>query len=189
MGRILASIGIPLAIEAFKKLTGGSAPQMGDYNGGCVNKGGRAPRLGMYDPPPPFYGQWGMGSKKKKQKKGKGASKMPKFVNKPLSNVDLTKWIRYLRIQNFKGIYSRDETIPKNHSPCIINLDSLENAGTHWVCCAPSHDNKFIWYFDSFGMGYPDNLQLKSVSRYKKRPLRLLLSLFSSSIVAQERFL
>ena len=46
--------------------------------------------------------------------------------------------------------------MPKNHSPCIINLDSLENAGTHWVCCAPSHDNKFIWYFDSFGMGYPE---------------------------------
>ena len=46
--------------------------------------------------------------------------------------------------------------MPKNHSPGIINLDSLENAGTHWVCCAPSHDNKFVWYFDSFGMGYPE---------------------------------
>ena len=46
--------------------------------------------------------------------------------------------------------------MPKNHSPCIINPDSLESAGTHWVCCAPSHDNKFVWYFDSFGMGYPE---------------------------------
>ena len=45
--------------------------------------------------------------------------------------------------------------MPKNHSPCIINLDSVENAGTHWVCCAPSHDRSVVWYFDSFGMGQP----------------------------------
>lgn len=31
-------------------------------------RGGRAPRIGKYDPPPPVYGQWGSGTKKK----GKG---------------------------------------------------------------------------------------------------------------------
>ena len=63
-------------------------------------------------------------------------------------------WIKYLKIPNFKGIYSRDQYMPKKHSPCILNLDSYENTGTHWVCCAPSQNQ--IWYFDSFGMGYPE---------------------------------
>ena len=76
LGTLLASIGIPLAIEAFKKLTGGRAPQMGRRGGRAPQmgdwKGSRAPRLGMYDPPPPVYGQWGDGTKKRKQKKGKG---------------------------------------------------------------------------------------------------------------------
>ena len=41
----------------------------------------------------------------------------------------------------------------KNHSPCIINLDSLEGAGTHWVCCW-CNQNHFE-YFDSFGLPPP----------------------------------
>ena len=56
----------------------------------------------------------------------------PKFVNKPLSNVDLTKWITYLRIPNFKGIYSRDEVMPKNHSHALlisIRLRAVELIG------------------------------------------------------------
>ena len=74
LGTILASIGIPLAIEAFKKLTGKGAPRMGREGKGAprmgkFNEGGRAPRIGMYPyQPPPFYGQWGDGIKKK----GKG---------------------------------------------------------------------------------------------------------------------
>ena len=67
LGTILASIGIPLAIEAFKKMTGKGAPRIG-------REGGRAPRMGMYPyQPPPFFDQWGrntvgMGT----EKKGKG---------------------------------------------------------------------------------------------------------------------
>ena len=61
LGSLLASIGIPLAIEAFKKMTGKGAPRMGR-----PKEGYGAPRMGMY--PPPFYGQWGEGCKKK----GKG---------------------------------------------------------------------------------------------------------------------
>ena len=61
LGSLLASIGIPLAIEAFKKMMGKGAPRMGR-----PKEGYGAPRMGMY--PPPFYGQWGEGCKKK----GKG---------------------------------------------------------------------------------------------------------------------
>ena len=84
-------------------------------------------------------------------------SAKPKFTNKPLSNFDLLQWVDFLKIPNFKGIFARDEVRPREHSPCIINLDELENAGTHWVCCAPGQ--KFTWYFDSFGMGFPQEFK------------------------------
>ena len=91
-----------------------------------------------------------------RRSQGRAASR-PKFVNKPLSNFDLLKWIDFLKIPNFKGIFARDEVRPQEHSPCIINLDELENAGTHWVCCAPG--KKALWYFDSFGMGFPQEFK------------------------------
>ena len=101
-----------------------------------------------------------------RSEQGRAASK-PKFVNKPLSNFDLLQWIDFLKIPNFKGIFARDEIMPRKHSPCIINLDELENAGTHWVCCAPAERPKgarpkgagYLWYFDSFGMGFPQEFK------------------------------
>ena len=72
LGTLLASIGVPLALEAFKKMVGGSAdPRIGK----SPMEGGAAPRLGRYQPPPPFYGTWeqmGEGKKKKKKKSGEG---------------------------------------------------------------------------------------------------------------------
>ena len=70
LGALLASIGIPLAIQAIKKITGKGAPRMGSEKG---IKGQGAPRIGMYQPPP-FIGTWeqarkGGGKKKKKIKK------------------------------------------------------------------------------------------------------------------------
>ena len=84
LGTLLASIGVPLAIEAVKKLVGGGltgkgAPQIGMPPQLTYSKGGRgAPRIGAYSPPPPFFGTWdspvGMGIEKKKtiKKKKKG---------------------------------------------------------------------------------------------------------------------
>ena len=72
LGTLLASIGVPLALEAFKKMTGSGVPRIGKAP---KLKGGSAPRLGVYQPPPPFFGTWeqgGGGSKKKKKKSGKG---------------------------------------------------------------------------------------------------------------------
>ena len=71
LGTLLASIGLPLAIEAIKKITGKGAPRMGSD----LIKGHGAPRLGMYQPPP-FIGTWeqvrkGGGKKKKLPKKQK----------------------------------------------------------------------------------------------------------------------
>ena len=93
LGTLLASIGIPLAVEAIKKITGKGAPRMGSD----LIKGHGAPRLGMYQPPP-FIGTWeqvrkGGGKKKKAPKKTKksGAGlllgKNSPFKNVPLLNI------------------------------------------------------------------------------------------------------
>ena len=71
LGTLLASIGVPLALEAFKKMVGGSGvPRIGKPP---LKNGGSAPRMGIYQPPPPFYGTWeNFGGGKKKKKSGKG---------------------------------------------------------------------------------------------------------------------
>ena len=116
--------------------------------------------------PPPFYGTWeGQG------KKGKGLllgdnspfnhiphlgsnslgvrDAKPKWKDIPLSNFDLLKWVKFMKIQNFKGIFSRDS---KDHlhktGSCIINLDDKIGNGTHWV--ATDIKGKNVFYFDSF---------------------------------------
>ena len=89
--------------------------------------------------------------------------KKPEFVNKALSNYDLLQWIDYLKISNFKGIYSKGQHMPSKHSPCIIDLDSYENVGTRWVCCASSSfSNNTLWYFNSFGMQYPEEYKTRA---------------------------
>ena len=73
LGTILASIGIPLALEMAKKVFGKGAPRVGRPKGKGAPRVGRpkgkgAPRLGA---PPPFFGTWGQGMGEKKSK-GKG---------------------------------------------------------------------------------------------------------------------
>ena len=84
LGTILASIGIPMAIDLVKNLvSSGSAPRMGTAKS-SRSQGGSAPRLGIYRRPPPFIGSWldgriyGRGKKKiskekrqRERKKGK----------------------------------------------------------------------------------------------------------------------
>ena len=73
LGTLLASIGVPLALEAFKKMVGGSGgvPRIGKPT---LKDGGSAPRIGKYQPPPPFYGTWENFGGGKKKSWGKGCS-------------------------------------------------------------------------------------------------------------------
>ena len=70
IGTVLASIGIPLVLDALKGLTGRGAVRMG-------SKGGAAARIGR---PPPFLGSWGKGGKGKGLLLGK---------NSPFNNIPL----------------------------------------------------------------------------------------------------
>ena len=85
LGTMLASIGIPLAIEAVKSVFGKGAPRIGRPKGKGAPRIGRpkggkgAPRLGApFQRPPPIVGNWeqatswGRGMGKKKSKKGEG---------------------------------------------------------------------------------------------------------------------
>ena len=55
LGTLLASIVAQQAIEAVKKMTGSGGPRVGRPP---KQDGGAAPRLGAYQPPPPFFGTW-----------------------------------------------------------------------------------------------------------------------------------
>ena len=58
-----------------------------------------------------------------------------KLINKPLSNFDLTDWVKKLKIKHFRGIYSRDNLPQKMKKDEVGNiyLDSEIGRGTHWV--------------------------------------------------------
>ena len=199
LGTILASIGIPLALDMVKICLGKALQELDAQKGKerqelDAQKGKERQDWGRIRFNPANY--WKLGKNcwdgKKIQKRSRTsagieksiqkhpnsrgnivsvklseAKPKPKFVNKPLTNVDLLQWVDFLKIPNFKGIFARDAVMPRKHSPCIINLDSLENAGTHWVCCVPGErpqgarpqGGRALWYFDSFGMGFPQEFK------------------------------
>lgn len=71
--------------------------------------------------------------------------------HKPLTNNDLIKYVKLLKINNFRGIFMRDKLpkrIKKNESG-IVNLDDNHGKGTHWI--AYTKKGKNIVYFDSYG--------------------------------------
>ena len=75
IGTVLASIGIPLVLDALKGLTGRSVGRGGPRIG--ISRGGAAARIGR---PPPFLGSWGKGGKGKGLLLGK---------NSPFNNIPL----------------------------------------------------------------------------------------------------
>ena len=54
-----------------------------------------------------------------------------------LTNYEIVKMVKELKIKNFRGVFMRD-TLPKqisNKIECgIINLNVSNNIGTHWAC-------------------------------------------------------
>ena len=80
------------------------------------------------------------------------------LANKPLSNIELVDAVQHLRIPNFRGVFLRD-TLPKrpNQKECgILNLDSSNGRGTHWVAWFKNKDDKY--YFDSYGVQPPNEM-------------------------------
>ena len=57
---------------------------------------------------------------------------------------------------HYIGTYSKDNVpILKNNQSTIINLQDLNQVGSHWTCYLKRNDK--IFYFDSYGVAYiPD---------------------------------
>lgn len=53
---------------------------------------------------------------------------------------------------------------PKAYECAVLNLDSIENDGTHWVCYRIENGKSF--YFDSYGFVPP-----KEVEEYLPKPI------------------
>lgn len=72
--------------------------------------------------------------------------------------IRLEEKVKKLNNKNFRSVFMRD-TLPNkinNNEVDIVNLNSIKNNGTHWVCY---HRNKDKYYFDSFGLDSPIELQ------------------------------
>lgn len=77
-----------------------------------------------------------------------------------LTNLDLEAIAKYLKLKDFRGVFSKDELpVRKKEGSYIINLENSVNekgkplGGTHWTCFRLYENKKE--YFDSFGVVFP----------------------------------
>lgn len=74
------------------------------------------------------------------------------FPNRPLTNIDLIKYAKIMKIPCFRGVFMQN-SLPldgvKVNECAILNLDDKNGTGTHWV--AYKKVGKDVTYFDSFG--------------------------------------
>lgn len=88
-----------------------------------------------------------------------------KLPNRALFDYELIDYAKKLKISHFRGVFMRDDLLgmrPRIHECGIINLDSSDGPGTHWV--AYSKKGNKIEYFDSFGNLKPPKELVKYLS-------------------------
>ena len=81
-----------------------------------------------------------------------------------LTNIELYRYARELNIDDFRGVFMRD-TLPRivHQKECgIVNFNTSEQTGSHWVCYFKDGMNQRI-YFDSFGQ-----VTLEEIQKYLK---------------------
>lgn len=77
--------------------------------------------------------------------------RLSELPRRPLTEIDLRKFVKRWKIGKFRGVFSRD-VLPKKiyvKEKGIVNLDDNVGGGTHWV--AYKRNNDIIRYFDSYG--------------------------------------
>lgn len=85
-----------------------------------------------------------------------------RIPNRALTNFELLKFAKILKLRCFRGVFCRDELTrmkPRNKEMGILNLDSSEGEGTHWCAWSSLNrknwDEKTVLYYDSFGLRPP----------------------------------
>jgi len=81
---------------------------------------------------------------------------------KPLTNYELAKYAKLLKIPYFRGVFMKDglPKKPRVNEAAIVNLDNTFGKGTHWVCYTKRGSK--VYYYDSFGNLRPP----KKISNY-----------------------
>ena len=72
-----------------------------------------------------------------------------KLGNKPLSDMELKKEATVMKLPKFLGVRLQDETMPTGNGCYIINTDTNDGQGIHWVSVV--QHNKKCYVYDSFG--------------------------------------
>ena len=90
--------------------------------------------------------------------------------DKPLTNIELVRYARLLKIPGFRGVFMRD-TLPQyplNVECGIVNFNTSNQPGSHWVCYYRSKNERI--YFDSYGLITPVEIQryLKTGSEFDR---------------------
>jgi hypothetical protein len=80
-----------------------------------------------------------------------------------LSNFDIMKIIQSQGVDDFHGVYMKDQLPDKlERGSYIINLQSSKDGGgTHWVCLY--HTPTYSYYYDSYGFVPPLEVQEKII--------------------------
>ena len=79
--------------------------------------------------------------------------------DKPLNNFEIIEYVQQLHIPNFRGVFMRDTlpSIPHKDECGIVNFNTSEESGSHWVCYYKKRTNRI--YFDSYGQITPIEIQ------------------------------
>src|SRR5271155_1525977 len=92
---------------------------------------------------------------------------MNRIPESALSNIEIEKYIRLLKIKHFKGCYMRDQlrNLKSKKIECgVLNLNLSDEPGSHWTCWFKMSDKNY--YFNSFGLPPP-----KELVDYLKSPI------------------
>lgn len=87
-----------------------------------------------------------------------------KIPEKALSNFELVKYVKILKIPNFRGVFMKDNLpkIPKTVENGIVNFNTMDQPGSHWVAYFKQGTERI--YFDSFGQ-----VTLQEIQNYLKK--------------------
>ena len=79
--------------------------------------------------------------------------------DRPLTNIQLSTCALELEIPHFRGAFMRDilPQYPFNVESGIVNLNTSDQSGSHWVCYYRNGSDRF--YFDSYGQIIPVEIQ------------------------------
>ena len=78
--------------------------------------------------------------------------------DKPLSIIELARYVRLLKISGFRGVFMRDTLQYPFKVVCgIVNFNTSSQPGSHWVCYYRNKNERI--YFDSYEQITPVEIQ------------------------------